>query len=82
MTIAEQIYELVKALPQDQASKVLSFAEGIHAKHLNAHQDKGSDATVPWAELVYSLAGAWGEDFPTLEEIRTNLGQDISRESL
>ncbi|MCY7324194.1 MAG: hypothetical protein LH660_20930 [Phormidesmis sp. CAN_BIN36] len=36
MTIAEQIYTLVKDLPQEQASEVLTFAELIRTKLLNA----------------------------------------------
>ena len=39
------------------------------------------DTSTPWAELVYSLAGTWGQDFPSLEEIRAELGEDILRES-
>jgi hypothetical protein len=82
MTIAEQIYELVKSLPQEQASEILTFAEFIRAKHLNANQAIDTVAQIPWAELVYSLTGTWAEDFPSLEEIRANSGQDILRESL
>lgn len=80
MTIAEQIYELVKALPQNQASEVLTFVEFIRAKHLNANQPNQPVAPVPWAELVHSLAGTWKEDFPTLEEIRGDSRSDILRE--
>jgi hypothetical protein len=36
MTIAEQIYTLVKTLPQEQASEILTFVESIHTKLLNA----------------------------------------------
>ncbi len=82
MTIAEQIYALVKLFPEDQASEVLTFAEFIRAKHLNANQSIGTVAPVPWAELVYSLAGTWEEDFPTLEDIRAESAQDVPRESL
>lgn len=82
MTIAEQIYELVKSLPQDQASEILTFAESIRVKYLNTNQSVGTVASVAWDELVYFLAGSWGEDFPTLEDIRANSGQDILRESL
>lgn len=82
MTIIEQIYAIVKTLPQDQASEILTFAEFIRAKHLNAHQSTDTvDSLTSWQELVYSLAGAWAEDFPTLEEIRTESGEDILRES-
>ncbi|MEG4318474.1 MULTISPECIES: DUF2281 domain-containing protein [unclassified Microcoleus] len=82
MTIIEQIYAIVKSLPQDQASEILTFAEFIRAKHLNAKESINIvDASTPWQELVYSLAGTWAEDFPTLEEIRTESGEDILRES-
>ncbi|MGD0959867.1 MAG: DUF2281 domain-containing protein [Methylomonas sp.] len=32
MNIAERIYETVKTLPEQSASEVLSFAEGLKAK--------------------------------------------------
>jgi len=82
MSIAEQIYALVKSLPQEQANEILTFAEFIHTKHLNTNQPVNKVDPTPWAELVYSLAGAWKEDFPTLEEIRDESEQDIQRESL
>ncbi|MBE9204976.1 DUF2281 domain-containing protein [Nostoc sp. LEGE 06077] len=63
MTIAEQIYELVKSLPQDQASEILTFAESIRAKYLNAHQLSNTVTPQQWKELVYSLAGSWGQDY-------------------
>ncbi len=82
MTVIEQIYAIVKTLPQNQASEILTFAELIRAKYLNANQSTDTvDSATPWMELVYSLAGAWADDFPTLEEIRTESGEDILRES-
>jgi hypothetical protein len=81
MTIAEQIYTLVKSLPPDQANEILTFAEFIRAKHIHTNQPTDMADPVSWAEFVYSLAGAWGEDFPELEDIRTESGQDIQRES-
>ncbi len=82
MTVIEQIYAIVKTLPQNQASEILTFAEFIRAKYLNAHQSTDTvDSLTSWQELVYSLAGAWAEDFPTLEEIRTESGEDILQES-
>uniref|UniRef100_UPI001F491EC0 DUF2281 domain-containing protein n=1 Tax=Nostoc sp. CMAA1605 TaxID=2055159 RepID=UPI001F491EC0 len=75
MIIAEQIYAIVKGLPEEQANEVLSFAEFILAKHLMTHQSAQTlDNTVAWKELVDSLAGAWEDDFPSLEEIRTASG--------
>jgi hypothetical protein len=34
MTLAEQIYTIVKTLPPEQASQVLTFAEAIRSQHL------------------------------------------------
>ncbi len=82
MSIAEQIYALVKSLPQEQASEILTFAEFIHTKHINTNQPISKVEPTPWVELVHSLAGAWRSDFPTLEEIRDESEQDIQRESL
>lgn len=82
MTVIEQIYEIVKTLPQNQASEILNFAQFIRAKYLNANQSTDTvDSLTSWQELVYYLAGAWADDFPTLEEIRTGEGEDIFRES-
>ena len=83
MTIAEQIYAIVKTLPKDQASEILTFAEFLCAKHLSANQPTDTvDSPIPWTELVFSLAGTWAKDFPSLEDIRAESGQDILRESL
>jgi len=81
MTVIEQIYAIVKSLPQNQAREILTFAEFIRAKYLNANQSTDTVDSTSWQELVYSLAGAWADDFPTLEEIRTESGEDILRES-
>lgn len=82
MTIAEQIYALVKSLPQDQASEILNFAEFVCAKYLGANQPIQPVNSLHWTELVDSLAGSWKDDFPTLEDIRAESGQNILRESL
>jgi hypothetical protein len=66
MTIAEQIYAIVKTLPPDQASEILAFAEFIRSKYSTPIDE----SAISWADLVNSLAGAWAEEFPTLEEIR------------
>ncbi|MEG4852124.1 DUF2281 domain-containing protein [Microcoleus sp. B5-D4] len=82
MTIIEQIYAIVKTLPKNQASEILTFAELIRAKYLNDNQSTDTvDSLTPSTELVYSLAGTWAEDFPTLESIRAESGEDIWRES-
>jgi hypothetical protein len=78
MSIAEQIYALVKALPQEQASEVLTFVEFVRHK-----ERRSTDAidSASWEELVFSLAGSWADDFPGIEDIR-GTGQDVQRESL
>lgn len=36
-----------------------------------------------WPESLARLAGTWsGDDFPSLEEIRAGVGEDVPRESL
>ena len=82
MAIAEQIYELVKSLPQEQASEVLTFVEFIRTKYLSDLQPNYTHTSLTWPELVLALSGAWQDDFPNLEDIRTNPTQDILRENL
>lgn len=83
MTIAERIYAIAKTLPQEQANEILTFAEFVLNKNQSVNQPlETANASISWAELVYSLAGTWAEEFPSLEEIRTESGQDIRRESL
>lgn len=83
MTIAEQIYTIVKNLPEAQASEVLAFAEFVRSRDSIANSSTDTtNASVPWTELVYALAGAWADDFPDLETIRVGMGPDILRESL
>ncbi|MEZ2300523.1 MAG: hypothetical protein ACBR13_02055 [Microcoleus sp.] len=48
MTVIEQIYAIVKTLPQNQASEILTFAQFIRAKYLNANQSTDTvDALTP-----------------------------------
>lgn len=83
MTIAEQIYTLVKTLPQDDANEILTFAEFIRNKRENSIQLTDlEDPKLPWPEFVRSLAGAWADDFSDLETIRVGMSQDIPRENL
>jgi hypothetical protein len=35
-----------------------------------------------WPQDVVELAGSWKDDFPTLEEIRSNISHDSMREEL
>ncbi|MCB2183542.1 MAG: CopG family transcriptional regulator [Desulfobulbaceae bacterium] len=35
-----------------------------------------------WPQDVVNLAGSWKDDFPTIEEIRSGVGQDSARKGL
>lgn len=73
MTIAEQIYTLVKTLPPGQASEILAFAEYIGRNHERIVQpiETEEQQQAPWSEFIHSLAGSWADDFPDLETIRS-----------
>lgn len=84
MTVAEQIYELVQDLSEEQASKVLTFAKSVHSEDESAGETSDPEPSetddVSWHELLKSLSGAWkDDDFPTLEEIRAGQGEDAPR---
>jgi hypothetical protein len=38
--------------------------------------------SLDWPPAIARLAGAWADDFPTLEEIRRGAGTDLPREPL
>lgn len=46
-----------------------------------ANMIKGQVKT-EWPQDVVDLAGSWQEDFPSLEQIRSDQGQDSQREKL
>jgi len=88
MTVVEKINELLRALPEEKAAEVLTFAEFVLAKHEDTAENPVTTAISDdekmrqWHQLLNSLSGAWkDDDFPTLEEIRAGEGQDIPRES-
>jgi hypothetical protein len=82
MTITERISTIIETLPQDQASEILTFVEFVRDKHLKANPfSKSLDDSKNWIELVNALSGTWADDFPTLESIRSEEGQDVQRES-
>jgi hypothetical protein len=73
MTIAEQIYLLVKTLPEEQADEVLTFAEFVCAKHQNtaqptdhpASQGKSSVSFKDSLKRLYDLT----QDFPSVDPV-------------
>jgi hypothetical protein len=73
MTIAEQIYTLVKTLPQEQAGEILQFAELIYAKHQNKNQpvSRSVSASTPSISLKDSLKRLYDltQDFPAADPV-------------
>ncbi len=82
MTTAEQIYELVKAMPEAQANMVLMFAELVGRRDSGASEAEavGKDDEA-WRSLIQELSGTW-PDFPMAEALRATAGQDVAREPL
>ena len=71
MTTADTVYELVKALPEDQANMVLAFAEFLRQKF----QSRPS----PSSELLSSHLGIL-KDSPNLNEDRVKIQQALRSE--
>ena len=71
MTTADAVYELVKALPEDQANMVLAFAEFLRQKF----QSRQS----PTASLLSSYLGIL-KDSPNLNEDPVKIQQGLRRE--
>ncbi len=44
MSIAEQVFDAVKALPEQQAAEVLNFVEFLKTKSKRQHSDKRENA--------------------------------------
>ncbi|GAB4338486.1 MAG: hypothetical protein OHK0047_28730 [Leptolyngbyaceae cyanobacterium] len=85
MSTADQIYELVRAMPEEQSRLVLRFAQFVqHQQEEQLHQPSDitmTEAIQSWQQLVAELSGAW-PDFPTADELRATLAQDLVREPL
>jgi hypothetical protein len=79
MTIAERIYALVRGLPEDRAAEILTFVEFVKARTVLAGQAIAPAHSMGWSDLVVSLSGGWGEEFPTLEELRSIELQNADR---
>ncbi|NET56590.1 MAG: DUF2281 domain-containing protein [Symploca sp. SIO2E6] len=71
MTTAETVYELVKALPEDQANMVLAFAEFLHLK-FPSHPS-------PTSQLLSSYLGIL-KDSPNFNEDPVEIQQVLRSE--
>ncbi|EKU98063.1 hypothetical protein Lepto7375DRAFT_7323 [Leptolyngbya sp. PCC 7375] len=92
MTTAEAIYELVKKLPDEQMNLVMGFIQfllkgewTVPVPSTSAEVSQSS-VQLSWPEFVQSLSGSWSDfpdsDFPDIDEIRGDQGQDCQREIL
>jgi hypothetical protein len=64
----------------EEKLKAAAKAAGVSQSRWVADLIREKTAT-RWPESVARLAGAW-TDFPTAEEIRAGLGEDLPREAL
>jgi len=81
MTTLEQIILHSQKLPETLQNEILDFTTFLEAKYLSQTIQMDIDTQVDhsvWPSAIRNLAGAW-TDFPTAEEIRKSLGEDLSR---
>ena len=69
--------------PETEAKmKTAARSAGVSQSRWVADLIRDKTAT-RWPESIVKLAGAWSDDdFPSLEEIRAGMGEDVPRESL
>jgi hypothetical protein len=78
MTVGvEEILNRFDRLPKSEKVEV---AAAILQRLTPVFNQSHSDLGDKWGELVCELAGSWGGDFPSLEQIRGCMGQDVMRE--
>lgn len=80
MTVAEQVYEIVKQLPEDKVAEVLAFAKSIEQQALKA-RISDAERMADWHRFLDSIDPADWEDFPSLEEIRSWPSENAPKES-
>ena len=81
MTVADKIYALVQDLPAEKASEVLTFVETLREQSQPSKVSESDAEDASWKKLLASISGTWKEDeFPDIEEIRSESAQDIPRE--
>ena len=70
-------------LPQDTENKIKKAAKSsrlsVSKWVARIIEEKISNE---WSPDFSKLAGCWQDNFPTIEEIRSNIGNDIPREDL
>ena len=58
-TIAEQIYEAVKTLPEQKAAEVLSFAQALQARQAEEYEQAKQQALALLGDPPLALSGRY-----------------------
>ncbi len=82
--IEQNILSTVHELPVDKQQQILEFSlflkQQLTIKQNVSNGALDKDVSLSWSDSVKALAGAW-QDAPFAEELRSEEGQDIPRES-
>ena len=78
-TVIETIVSKLQRLSITKLQIILEFVNFLDWQESRA-ATYSQEQKSAWSTLVKECAGAW-PDFPTSEEIRENMGQDLPRES-
>lgn len=88
--LIDKIVNKLQKLPASQLQTALDFVNSLDDcadKPASANEDvvlspeeaSRQEKQAAWQAIINETAGAW-PDFPTLEEIRSSMGQDAPRE--
>ncbi|MBT9314004.1 hypothetical protein [Leptothoe spongobia] len=78
--LIETIVDKLRRLSVSQLQIILEFVNFLDWQATQKSKTQEHlDAQAEWQAVVEECAGAW-PDFPTAEELRANMGQDVVRE--
>ncbi|MDX2242828.1 MAG: DUF2281 domain-containing protein [Leptolyngbyaceae cyanobacterium bins.302] len=70
MTIAERIYELVKAMPEEQANAVLNFVEHLHQEQQSQPERREKKLLIEYAGLLKDSPTFQGDPVEIQRQLR------------
>ena len=73
--------QLPDGLKNTTVEATIVFTATSDRSNSSSSSNSMAEDRTAWREIVYSLAGAWAEDFPSLTEIRS-ASVDVEREIL
>ena len=80
MTIASE--EILDQFDRLRDPEKFEVAAAILKRLTAAFNQPNSASFQEWKQVVFRLAGSWGEEFPSLDQIREDRGQDLPREMM